>query len=443
MIDGFGVNFNGTYFRDIQKPMIDMLIDDLGATIFRLDPYGLSNWEAANDNDDPKVMNWEYYNDRYSIPTFEAAWAAARYLNSRGIRPYLTLSGTAPDWMLDDKAPLPKHAVCRDGGGMSHKESMKPNHLNPAMYEEFAEEIVSLAVYARAKARLDFGYFGPVNETDCYPAEGPRIDPEEMPKALDAIALRLKKEGLGDLKLVVAEQARLPNNYIGPILDDAELMNQVGVFSLHTYGKESLAQHVERIQKSKYPHTPVWLTEYGDLNDLDKSAENEWKGFSLAASQRVLRALNEGASAALFWDAYDNYHEHYPRLTFYGLVQNTDHIYAPKKRYFAAKQLYHFVRPGSQRISATSEAPGLLVSAFRNASSNSLAIVGAKQGGPSRVQVALSPLSPTPTLWELYQTTRNVDCLRVDTLTIKDGVASFDLPDEAIFTLVGTIPKEK
>src|SRR5262245_30805195 len=56
IIDGFGVNFNGTYFRHAQKPMIDRLIDDLGATIFRLDPYGISNWETANDNDDPNVM---------------------------------------------------------------------------------------------------------------------------------------------------------------------------------------------------------------------------------------------------------------------------------------------------------------------------------------------------------------------------------------------------
>src|SRR3989442_1472329 len=151
MIDGFGVNFNGTYFRDAQKPMINKLIDDLGATLFRLDPYGLSNWEAANDNDDPNVVNWEYYNDRYSIPTFEAAWAAARYLNSRGIRPFLALSGTAPDWMLDAKSAPPQHKVCKGGAGMSHQGTAKPDHLNPAMYEEFAEEIVSLAVYARTK----------------------------------------------------------------------------------------------------------------------------------------------------------------------------------------------------------------------------------------------------------------------------------------------------
>ena len=139
-IDGFGVNFNGTYFRDSQKPMIDMLIDDLGATIFRLDPYGLINWEAANNNDDPNVMNWEYYNDRYSMPAFEASWAAARYLNSRGIQPYLTLSGLPPEWMLDNKEP-PRHKVCRS------QAPMKPDQLKASMYDEFA--------HARAELRKD------------------------------------------------------------------------------------------------------------------------------------------------------------------------------------------------------------------------------------------------------------------------------------------------
>jgi hypothetical protein len=51
-IDGFGVNFNGPYFRESAKPMVDMQIDDLGASLFRLDAYGfdLSNWEVVNDN---------------------------------------------------------------------------------------------------------------------------------------------------------------------------------------------------------------------------------------------------------------------------------------------------------------------------------------------------------------------------------------------------------
>jgi len=436
MIDGFGVNFNGTYFREAQQPMIDMLIDDLGATIFRLDPYGVTTWEVTNDNDDPNVMNWECYNDRYSIPAFEASWAAARYLNSRGIRPFMTLSGTVPDWMLDDQAPLPKHKVCRAGSGILHPLTGKPPHLNPAMYEEFAETAVSLLVYARTKARIDFEYFSPLNETDCYPVEGPRVDPEEMPKLLSAIARRLKKEGLADVKLVVADQSAQANDYMAPILEDAELMKQVGVFSFHSYGSDSLAPQVERLRRSKYPTTRVWLTEYGALSDLDRSAENDWKDFSLTATQRALRALNQGAGAALFWDAYDNYQEHDARLTFYGLVQNADHIYSPKKRYYAAKQLYHFVRPGSVRIAAQADAPSLTVSAFRNGSTNSLVVVGVKQGGPNRIQIALSGTDGAPAAWELYATTRTIDCQKLENVPVRNGVAQIDLPDEAIFTLV-------
>lgn len=427
-IDGFGVNFNGTYFRDAQKPMIDMLIDDLGATIFRLDPYGLINWEAKNDNDDPRVANWEYYNDRFSTPVFEAAWAAGRYLNSRGIHPLLALSGIPPDWMLDNAAGPPKHKVCKGDA-----KPAGPDHLDPAMYDEFAETVVTLAAYARNKARLQFELFGPLNETDCYPAEGPRIDPEEMPSVLAAVVRRMKKEGLGDLKLVVAEQAILQNNYEGPILEHAELMRQVGAFAFHTYGGESLAPHVERVRKSKYQDVPVWLTEYGDLSDLDRTDDNEWTSFSIAASKRVLRALNDGASAALFWDAYDNYHEHYPRFTYYGLVRNADHLYAPKKRYFAAKQLYRFVRPGAQRIAATADAPGLTVAAFRH--SGSVTVVGVKERGADRVRIVM----PGVTSWDLYQTTRRLNCSQTDKLVSKDGAVEFDLPGDAIFTLVGMV----
>ena len=321
IIQGFGVNFNGTYFRGAQKPMVDMLIDDLGATIFRLDPYGLTNWETLNDNDDPNVIDWAYFNDRYSTPAFEASWAAARHLNARGLRPFLTLSGIAPPWMLEHSAHKPA----------GQKDAERPDHLKHSMYEEFAETVVSVAAYARNKARIDFEYFSPMNETDLPPREGPGISPEEMPDALNAIARRMVKEGLGDVKLVVPEQSNPRGKYFGPVLAQAELMKQVGALSLHSYGKDSITPAVELVRNSKYSSVPVWLTEYGDLNDLDFTADNEWNNFSLSATERALRALNEGATVALFWDAYDNFHEHDQRMTYYGLVKNTDHIYTRRR----------------------------------------------------------------------------------------------------------------
>jgi O-glycosyl hydrolase len=433
-IDGFGVNFNGTYFRESQKPMIDLLVKDLGATIFRLDPYGLSDWEAKNDDDDPAHMNWEYYNDRYSTGYFEASWGAARYLNSLGIRPFLTLSGITPEWMNDNAPAPPSHRPCVADEKIRAGGYRQPYHLNPAMYDEFAEMAASMLLYARWKAHVDFEYFSPFNETDCYPREGPRIDPDEMPKALEALLRRLKRERLDDVKLVVADQANSENNYADPILRNDGVMKQCDVLSLHSYHDRTgnVARHFDRIRASKHPRMRIWLTEYGDLGVFDRSSEAEWKRQCLTATRRVLRALNEGAQAALFWDAFDNYHEHDKAIYYHGLLRYDDHRFAPKKRYYAAKQLYRFVPPGAERIAAAAEAPGLLVSAFRTA--DEIVIVGVKEGGPSRLHVALTQAGAGPAAWDLYLTTRQLDCRKTASIAAD---AVIELPDEAIFTMVG------
>ena len=437
VVDGFGLNFTGPYFRADQKGMFDMLIDDLGATMFRVVPYLVySNWEETNDNDDPNVMNWEYYNDRYSTPIFEATWSALRYLNSRGIRPVIALMGPVPNWMTDDKAPPPQHAVC----GKS-VEAAQQGHLNPATYDEFAEEVVSMVVYARTQAHVDFEYFSPFNETDCYPAEGPRVDPEEAPRVLDAVARRLKKEGLGDVRLAVADNALIKNNYTDPILRDSELMKQVGAFTFHTYGEDSVGPQVARVKASRYPQVPVWLTEYGDLHDEDKSFESEWKHFSLASNRRALAALNQGARAVFYFNAFDDYEECAKRLCYYGLFRSASHIYTPKKRYYATRQLYHFVRPGWHRIAASTEAPGLTVSGFRGGSAGSLVVVGVKEGGSNHITIELPKTAANQDNWELFETTRELDCQKTNTVPVRDGVALIDLPDEAVFTLVGKMGK--
>jgi O-glycosyl hydrolase len=412
--------------------MFDMLIHDLGASLFRVVPdLVYSNWEETNDNDDPNVMNWEYYNDRYSSPIFEATWSGLRYLNSQGIRPVIALMGPVPGWMTDNKVAAPGHSVCSKDTPVSQQ-----GHLNPAMYDEFAEEVVSMAVYARAQAHINFEYFSPFNETDCYPPEGPRIDPEEAPRVLSAVGRRLRKEGLGDVKLTVADQAIITNDYIGPILQDGELMRQVGALTFHTYGENSVGPQVARVQASRYPGVPVWLTEYGDLDDRDKSFDNEWKQFSLAANRRALTALNEGASALFYFDAFDDYEECAKRLCYYGLFRSAAHVYTPRKRYYATRQLYHFVHSGWQRIGVATQVQGLTVSAFRDGSTNSLVVVGVKQGGPNLLQVAFQEGEVAPRRWELYETTRKLDCQRVDAVAVQNGITQVRLPDEAVFTLV-------
>jgi O-glycosyl hydrolase len=462
-IDGFGVNVIGSWFRDDQRPMFDMLINDLGATMFRVDPYhDLSDWEKINMHDVARSLpegsvwatihpeagsgftaaaeeaaksifpNWEYWGRIYSSPTFERSWALMAYLNSRGIRPLIALFGPIPEWMTDDEVgPLAK-AV-----SLNELIMKRQNHLSPKMYDAFAEEVVSMLAYARSRAHVDFTYFSPFDETEEYPTEGPRIDPEEVPNVLNAVTRQLKEDGLADVKLAVADQANPADNFFSPILKHPDLMKQVGAFTLHVYGDTGVAHNLEYIKSSNYAQTPLWVTEYGDLNDLDRTAGNEWKGFSIAAQRRGLEALNEGASALVFFDAFDDYEDAVQRLCYYGLFQSAGQVYAPKKRYYAAKQLYHFVLPGARRIAATSSASGLTVSAFFNGAANSLTVVGVKQGGPSHIQVMLPEDAQAPKKWDLYETTPALDCQKVDTIAVKNGVVVFEAPDEVIFTLVG------
>ena len=430
VIDGFGINYTGPYFRDDQKRMFDMLIHDLGVSKFRVVAYFVgSDWEVVNDNADPLSANWEYYDERYSNPVFEASWKGLRYLNSQGIRPVLALMGPAPPWMVEESSAPPKHSVC--------SPKSRQGRLKPEMYDEFAETVVTLAVYARRKAGIEFDYFSPVNETDCYPPEGPRIDPEEMPKVLAAIERRMNQEGIGDVKLVAAENAIITNDYIGPILRDTGVMKQVGAFALHSYSDDSVGRHVDAVSKSANPHVPVWLTEYGSLKDEDKSAENEWTEFALASNRRALTALNQGASSLFYFNAFDDYEECMQRHTYYGLFTSAGHVYTPRKRYYAARQLYRFVSPGSQRIAASTETKGLTVSAFRDGAVNTLTLVGVKQGGPNRIRVTLPSSPAAPRKWDLYLTTRELNCSKADTLESAGGVVEFDLPQEAVFTLTG------
>jgi O-glycosyl hydrolase len=334
--------------------------------------------------------------------------------------------------MTDNSPPPPRHKVCQ--------EKVLPSlqgHLSPARYDEFAEEVVSMVEYARIQAHIDFEYFSPFNETDCYPPEGPRIDPDEAPRVLQAVARRLKEEGLGDIRLAVPDNAVITNDYTDPILRDDELMKQVGVFTFHSYGEDSVGPQVERVKASKYARVPVWLTEYGDLHDEDKSFENQWRSFSLAANRRALTALNQGAGAIFFFDAFDDYEECARRLCFYGLFRSSSHVYSPKKSYYATRQLYHFVRPGWRRIGVFTEAPGLTLSAFQGPSPDALAVVGVKEGGPNHFQVDLPQTATGPIGWELYETTRELDCAKVMTVRVRDGHAEFELPAEAVFTLVG------
>lgn len=54
-----------------------------------------------------------------------------------------------------------------------------------------------------------------------------------------------------------------------------------------------------------------------------------------------------------------------------------------------------------------------------------------------RIEIELPPAAAGPASWGLYETTRELDCRKVNTIPSRDGHAEIELPGEAVFTLIG------
>lgn len=393
-IDGFGVNINSKYWDNGGLiPVMDLLVNDLGAKIFRLDAYGKSNWIDPENKYDAGILNSGTYEKVYEGSDFKNAAAMGRYLNSVGIEPYMTLSGVVPKWMCG-----------ADGKTLED-------------FGSFAEMAASYVDWARNKAGIKFSLFGPLNETDYGPPEGPYVSPENYVIACEALADALDRRGLKDIKLVVAEQGAYNLDFVNCLIKSEKLKERIAAFGMHAYSDYHCTDLMDKVGNSEYYECSVWMTEYGDL---EQTGEKEWY-VAWVSFQRLMRLLEDGMNGALNWDAYDNYHDHDEAWTIYGIIRNARRLYTPKKRYYSAKQVYRFVKPGFQRIAATSAYEAVHVLAFASEDGKDFTIAG-MNGSCEDVYLNINVQGleaiEASRKADVYRTTANENCVRTATVNI-------------------------
>jgi hypothetical protein len=441
-IDGFGVNVTPAQWRDgALKPTLDLLVDDLGTTLVRLDCYGKADWlDPAKQGSDGRWSD-AYLAEVYRDKVFAECWDTFRHLTAKGADVHLNVSGRVPAaWTGPDGQTLQD-------------------------LDAYAEMAVSLVRWAREKEGLRFTRFAPFNETNLGFPEGPKVrDPDVLP-AVRAVAKRMEAAGLADVQLIVACDAPpVSMARFGPMLQAADLVGRVSALSTHTYGdgdegdgtpgwydgESERAALVNAVAASPHQGASVWMTEYGDL---DQTGLVEWQ-FAWRTSRRLLRMLVDGFHAAIAWDAFDNLHEHDGVWATYGLLK-TDRdtwTYAPKKRYFAAKQVYRFVRPGWQRV-AIGLPPRdpkdvyagwhdpmrhVRLLAFASPDGSDATLVGmSRVEGDVELEVALSGLAAGTSGKPLayYRTTRTEDARLVEERKAEGGTLRITVPEGSIFTL--------
>jgi hypothetical protein len=179
-IDGFGVNVTPAQWREgALKPTLDLLVDDLGTTLVRLDCYGKADWldpaKRGSDGRWPEAYLAEVYRGR----VFAECWDTFRHLTAKGADVHLNVSGRVPAaWT----GPTPDAAGLRRLRGDGR----------------LAHEV------GTGEGGLRFTTFALFNETNLGFPEGPKVRDADVLPAVRAVVKRMDAAGLGDVKLVVA-----------------------------------------------------------------------------------------------------------------------------------------------------------------------------------------------------------------------------------------------
>ena len=308
-IDGFGVNLTPAQWRGgVLKPTLDLLVDDLGTSLVRLDCYGKADWLDPAKRDADGRWPEAYLAGVYRSQVFVECWDTFRHLAAKGADVHLNVSGRVPAaWTGPDGQTL-------------------------VDFDAYAEMAVSLARWAREKEGLRFATFAPFNETNLGFPEGPKVRDVDVLPAVRAVAKGMEAAGLGDVKLVVACDAPpVAKERFTPMLEAPDLVGRVAAFSTHTYGdgdegdatpgwhagESERAALVKAVAASPHAGASLWMTEYGDL---DQTGLIEWQ-FAWRSARRLMRVLADGFHAALAWDAFDNLHEHDGVWATYGLLR--------------------------------------------------------------------------------------------------------------------------
>lgn len=417
-IDGFGVNINSKYWdQDRLIPTMDLLREDLGATLYRVDIWGKSNWVDPTSQVGPSSLNEANYSAIYQGDIFQRGWAMMRYLNSHGIEPYLTASGDVPTWMLG------------------------PDRKSLADYDAFCEMQVSMVDWAKNKEHLRFTLFGPLNEIDVGSPEGPSVNPVEFVKVLEILDEKLTRRELGDIRLVVPETG-FGTSYLTEILRSRKLIKRIDVFGLHDYSdipRDQYQEVLDLLKDTSYTNCRLWMTEFGDL---EQSGEKEWYvGWWMTS--RLFDQLENGFNGALVWDAYDNYHDHDEAWTIYGLLRTGLRLYTPKKRYYASKQVFRYVLPGFERLEVSSVPSDLRVLAFANTKRTQFTLVGMNNSYRSyHLNVTLGGFQDNVIGGKAayIRTSETENCYRIGEIPVRGANYPFtgidaQVPPDSIFTL--------
>jgi hypothetical protein len=367
--------------------MLDLAVTDMGITRARLairsgvEGPG-TRYEIVNDNNDPNVLNDAGFNwTNFDIEVSRWIVPARQRAQARGEPFYVSLQYS-------------------DFG-----QSAFEHHNAPDEYAEFM-----LAAFRHVQAKFGFipDAIEMINEPDNI---GAAWAGDVIGRCMVAVAQRFQKEGLAIPQFVAPSTTAMPNasgwlDGIYSIPGAKVLLTEVAYHRYNMAGDLAALAERARADGKRMAMTEFWSIEtdhtllYQDLTDGRNSA---WH-------------------LGVFGDAFGC---QFGQTI--GLVSGAAQI-CPKNR--TVRQYTKYVRPGAQRIDATSQNSALAPLAFINANGGYVVVVKASASG----SFSISGL-PAGTYGIFYTTASDYNVNRPDTTISAGQTLSTSIPDDGVITI--------
>lgn len=382
---------------------IDLIIDDLGVSILRTQLYW--DFEESNDNNDPKLINWDGFNFDANSNNGKQ-FPFIRDLADAGLDKLIATVWTPPVWMkLDVDNSLAGFCNGQCGG-----------YLNPQYYEEFAEYCVAYILKLKEETGVDLYAISLQNELAfANPFESCVYTPDQFHDMLKVVGKRFEDEGLTTKIFGPEHMAAYQSNqpYLEATFNDPETREYLDIWAVHGYldgvnpttgeakGWISLHEDCERYDKQ------LWMTETSGFDDNYNGA------FDLGKALYV--ALKHGKiNAWVFWYMSGN------------IMTNN----VPNDKYYVFKHWYRYVEPGAIQVESQSADDRIWLTSFIDRDNRRLTMVLLNTNETEkRIDIDYQNQHPAFTR---YLTTSTYHCQNMGNVS-PEGVI---LPAKSVTTLV-------
>jgi glucuronoarabinoxylan endo-1,4-beta-xylanase len=304
------------------------------------------------------------------------------------------------------------------------------------MYQAFANYLAAYVKGYQQYHNINISYISIQNEPEMnVPYQSCLYTPTQMEDIVKVVGETFAAENI-TTKIVIPETAVLSDapDYISTIMSDPNASKYVDVFASHIYdipffdpdagisSLQTVAGLATQYNKS------IWQTEYCYLETLYAGTFEEAL-YTAEQINNVLTYMN--GSAYLVWGLF------WPNDgTGQGLITIPSYnasSYTVTPKFYAVKQYFKFIRPGSKRIEAASNNPNILASAYMNETNGNVTIVAINNGSIS-ITTTFNLKNVATASFKEYQTSASENCAYIGNIAVSNNSFNATLPPQSITT---------